>query len=168
MCRNGVAWLYRNDRSFVWDSGIEIPEDRVFLDEDGKVRLIVDSTGRITVTRGYAWNGCSPKLCLLDFLIGTPDGVVHKDTGRPKTYFASMVHDALYQFMNADSPMSRRQADGCFFRLMEESDFSPRYVYWAAVRTFGWLVWKGKQMKRAWNGRGVPVAAFLEQYDSTN
>lgn len=167
MCRNAVSWLYRTERSFIWDSGIEVPEDLVFLDEDGKVRLLVDTTGRITVTRGYAWNGCSPKFCLLDILLGTPDGVVHARTGRPKTYFASMVHDALYQFLKTDSPITRRQADSCFFQLMEDSDFSPRYLYWLAVRVFGWLVWKAKQVNRGWNGRVLPVAAFLDQYEAS-
>ena len=162
MCRNGVAWVYRAEKSFVWDSALTIGEDRVFLDANGKVRMIIETTGRITVTRGYSWNGCSPKFCVLDILLGTPDGVVHKDTGRPKTYFASMVHDALYQFLKADSPITRQQADNCFFRLMEDSDFLPRYLYWLAVRAFGGLVWKGKQVKRGWNGRSLPVASLLE------
>jgi hypothetical protein len=167
MCRNGVSWLYRAEKSFIWDSGLEVDEDRVFLDAAGKVRLIIETTGRITVTRGYSWNGCSPKVCVFDFLLGTPDGVVHKNTGRPKTYFASMVHDALYQFLKTDSPIGRKQADDCFLRLMEDSDFSPRYLYWAAVRIFGRLVWRGKQMRRGWQGRSLPVAALLEQFEST-
>jgi hypothetical protein len=167
MCRNGVAWLYRVDKSFTWDSGLEIAEDRIFLDARGKVRLVIETTGRITVTRGYSWNGCSPKVCVFDLLLGTPDGVVHARTGRPKTYFASMVHDALYQFLKADSPISRQQADDCFLRLMADSDFSPRYLYWAAVRIFGPLVWRGKQVKRGWHGRSLPVAALLEQTELT-
>lgn len=161
MCKNSVRWLYRSDRTFSWRSGFDIREDRVFFDSSGKVRLILEAGGQITVTRRYAWNGCSPKFCLFDVLIGTPDGVVHARTGRPKTYYASMVHDALYQFLNTDTPLTRRQADDAFVRLMSESDFSLRWIYWAAVRLFGWLVWRAKSSARKWRGLGVPVGALM-------
>ena len=154
MCRNSVKWLYRTEENFGWDSELDIPEDMVFRDEWGSVRLVLERGGCITVTRGYAWNGCSPKFCFLDLLIGTPDGVVHARTGRPKAYFASMVHDALYQFLEADSPLTRRQADDCFLKLLAESDFMLRYIYWAAVRLFGWLVYGAKKAKRGWRGMG--------------
>lgn len=160
-CRNAVAWLYRADENFEWDSGLSIPEDQVFLDAGGKVRLIIETTGRVTVTRGYSWNGCSPKVCFFDLLIGTPDGVVDAQSGRPKTYFASMVHDALYQFLGAASPISRAQADGCFLRLMAASNFSLRYVYWVAVRLGGRLVWHGKRLKRGWRGERLSLATLL-------
>jgi len=157
MCKNSVKWVYRSDSNFSWDSGFDIEEDRFFLDETGTVRLIIEEGGRITVTRGYAWNGCSPKVCFFDLLIGTPDGVVHINTERPKTYFASMVHDALYQFLRINSPVSRRQADKCFLRLMAESEFSLRYIYWIAVRWFGWLVWRATRAKRQWRGAGLNI-----------
>ena len=157
-CSKAARWLYRADRNFAWDSGITVPQDQAFLDATGTIRLIIETNGRMTVTRGYAWNGCSPKVCFFDLLIGTPDGVIDPDTRRPKTYFASMVHDALYQFLRAESPISRRQADHCFLRLMAESHFKPRYVYWIAVRLLGWLVWRGKQVKRQWGGRRLLIA----------
>jgi len=161
LCKDSVRWLYRAEASFTWDSGIAVPADQVFLDSAGKVRLIIETTGRMTVTRGYAWNGCSPKVCFLDLLLGTPDGVVYAATGRPKTYFASMVHDALYQFLRAGSPITRSQADRCFLRLMAVSEFSPRHIYWLAVRALGWLVWHGKRIKRKWQGSNRLVGDLL-------
>ena len=152
-----VTWLYRLDANFVWESGWSISEDRYFLDSTETVRLIIEKGGRITVTRGYAWNGCSPTFLFLDLLIGTPDGAVYKPTGRPKAYHASLVHDALYQFLGPDSPVSRRQADDAFLRLLTESKFRLRWIYWVAVRVFGAGVWKGKQMVREWRGSGVAV-----------
>lgn len=152
LCKNSVRWLYRLDRSYSWDSGHQVPKDLVFRDKDGTVRLVVETTGRITVMRGYSWNGCSPKFCVFDILIGTPDGVVHARTGKPKTYYASLVHDALYQFLLLDASIKRRDADGFFLRLMEESAFAPRYVYWLAVRVVGWVVWLGKRRARGWAG----------------
>jgi len=151
-CKDSVAWLYRLERSYSWDSGLRVPQDLVFRDKDGTVRLVVETSGRITVMRGYCWNGCSPKFCFFDVLIGTPDGVVHARTGRPKAYYASLVHDALYQFLLLDEALKRRHADRFFLRLMGESGFAPRYIYWLAVRIFGWLVWLGKKRARSWAG----------------
>ncbi|MDY6791983.1 MAG: DUF1353 domain-containing protein [Thermodesulfobacteriota bacterium] len=121
------------------------------------MRLIIEVDGMLTVTRGYAWNGCSPKICFLDILLGTPDGAVYGPTGKPKTYFASMVHDALYQFLYSKTPITRAEADGCFLRLMAESEFMLRYLYWFAVRLFGCLVWRGKKIVRKWDGEVMPV-----------
>ena len=160
MCKNSVSWLYQSDACYTWDSGFPIAADLVFYDSSGAVRLIIEAGGKVTVTRGYAWNGCSPKFCLFDITFGTPDGVVHKRTGRPKTYFASMVHDALYQFLDAGSPVTRRQADQAFLRLMADSEFSRR-AYWLAVRLFGWLVWRGKKAKRDWRGRSASTSELL-------
>ena len=157
MCKNSVRWLYRLEQNFSWESGIHFERDHAYRDKAGKVRLIIEAGGRITVIRGYSWNGCSPKFCLFDLIIGTPDGVVHAVTGHPKTYFASMVHDALYQFLRVETSVTRSQADACFLRLMAESDFSLRYLYWGAVRTLGWLVWRGKQHKRDWAGKSVEL-----------
>lgn len=111
-CRNSVKWLYRAGRNFSWESGYTIREDRIFFDSSGKVRLVLEKGGRITVTRGYAWNGCTPKMCFLDLLIGTPDGVVHAVTGRPKTYYASMVHDALPVSQNRLPPEPQASGRG--------------------------------------------------------
>jgi uncharacterized protein DUF1353 len=152
---NVVKWLYRLDAHYAWESGWTIPEDKFFLDSSGVVRLIIERGGRVTVTEGYAWNGCSPKMPFLDLLIGTPDGAVYKPTGRPKAYFASLVHDALYQFLDAGSPISRRDADGAFLRLLQASEFRLAWIYWAAVRIGGWMVWKATDVKREWNGTGV-------------
>jgi hypothetical protein len=151
-CKNSVPWLYRLDRNFSWESGRPVPHDLAFRDKQGTVRLVVETSGRITIMRGYSWNGCSPKFCVFDILIGTPDGVVHARTGRPKAYCASLVHDALYQFLFLDQAIKRRHADRFFLRLLGESEFAPRYIYWLAVRAFGWLVWLGKRRARQWDG----------------
>ncbi len=156
-CENSVPWLYVLDRTYSWESGLEIREDVAFKDKTGVVRLILETGGRLTVTRGYAWNGCSPKLCLFDILLGTPDGVVDARTGRPKTYHASLVHDALYQFVPDGLPLTRRQADGCFLALMRETGFRPRIAYYAAVRLFGGLVRRATRRVRKTAGVKVTL-----------
>lgn len=161
MCKNSVRWLYRLERSFTWDSKHPIPEDLVFRDKTGVVRLIIEEGGRITVTRGYAWNGCSPKICVFDLLLGTPEGVVHVRTEKPKTYYASLVHDALYQFLPDGLPLGRRHADWFFLLLLAESEFAPRWLYWGAVRLIGGFVWRATRFKRETRGARQPVAELL-------
>jgi hypothetical protein len=157
MSRNAARWIFRLDRNYSWNCGVNLEEDVICRDAQGKVRLIIEADGKLTVTAGYAWNGCSPKICVFDIVVGTPDGVTHTRTGMPKTYFASLVHDALYQFMGSGSPITRAQADGCFLRLMTESEFAPRRLFWLAVRALGGLVWRGKRYVRKWQGEVVPV-----------
>ena len=140
-CKNGVRWLYKLEtEDFVWESGHSVPYTMEFFDEGGKKRLEIAKDGRITVKQGYAWDGCTPKLCFFDILFGTPDGVVHRKSGKTKTYYASLVHDAFYQFLSEIpriAQISRRDADDFFYRIMEEYEFAPRWIYWLAVRLFG-------------------------------
>ena len=138
-CRNCVKWVYVLENNYSWDSGLPIREDVAFKDKTGVVRLILETGGQLTVTRGYAWDGCSPKFCFFDILLGTPDGAVDSETGKTKTYYASLVHDALYQFLPEGVPVTRAEADHSFLKLMEATGFRPRLLYFAAVRLFGGL-----------------------------
>jgi len=101
--------------------------------------LKIDISGNITIKgsygNGYAWDGCSPKFNVLDiFLIGTPDGRINVNTGKPVTYYASLIHDALYQFRK-DLGIKRKVADKVFLYYL--GDFQLRFIYYAAVRLFG-------------------------------
>ena len=156
-CENSVRWLYRLERSHAWDSGLAIDHDCAFKDKEGRVRLILERGGRITVTRGYAWNGCSPKFCFVDLIVGTPDGVVDARTGWPKTYYASLVHDALYQFAGDGLPLSRSQADGCFLRLLDATGFRLRWIYFVAVRLFGGFTRHITRWVRKTRGTAMPI-----------
>jgi hypothetical protein len=157
LCEHSVRWLYRLARAYAWESGLAFDRDYAFKDKKGRVRLVLERGGRMTITRGYAWNGCSPKVCFLDLLLGTPDGVVDARTGRPKTYHATLVHDALYQFLGDGLPLTRAEADRCFLRLLDGTGFRPRYVYYAAVRLFGGLAREVTRRVRDWRGRPLPI-----------
>ena len=85
---------------------------------------------------------------------------MYAPTGKPKTYYASMVHDALYQFLDAEVPITRGQADKCFLRLMEDSEFILSGIYWFAVRMFGHLFWKGKRKSRQWRREAISVQSL--------
>ena len=59
---------------------------------------------------------------------------------------AAVVHDWLY----VERPVSRKDADGIFRRIMRELGVPwwRRYLMWAAVRIGGWFIWKdGKARK---------------------
>jgi hypothetical protein len=156
-CENDVSWLYRLPANHAWESGLPIEDDIAFRDKKGRVRLVIEKGGRMTVMRGYAWNGCSPKGCLCDILLGTPDGVVDSRTGRPKTYYASLVHDALCQFLPDGLPLSRREVDHCFLALLAESGFRARWLYYGAVRLFGIIVLPIERWARETSGTAMAL-----------
>ena len=89
--------------------------------------------------------------------IGIPDGIVDATTGCPKAYRASLVHDAIYQFLPDDLAMSRAQADRCFLALMNETGFHLRHIYYFAIRTLGGMVRLGIRQSREHQGSQVEL-----------
>ncbi len=113
--------------------------------------LRISESGDIVVKgsnqQGYAWDGCSPKFNVFDlFLIGTPDGRKHVISGHPPTYFASLIHDVLYQF-HREFEVDRKVVDQLFLEYL--GDFQLRYLYYAAVRLFGAAPWNRPEAKRS-------------------
>lgn len=157
--RKGIHWFFRVYKlftlgeDFVWQTKkIELEKDYEFLDKNkkGKLRMTITKGGLITIRERYTWDGCTPKFSLLDLLvIGTPDGIISDKTGKPKAYYASMTHDALYQFLADFHPneklYTRKQADQVFLEILEDAEFAPRKLYYAAVRVFGGLFMKARK-----------------------
>jgi hypothetical protein len=110
--------------------------DRAFEEEF----LRIEDNGKITIKanpqRGYAWDGCSPKKNFIDIIWGTPDGRFDLITEKQITYFASMIHDALYQYSRQIS-LSRKEVDTLFKLNLQKSDFILANIYFLFVRTFG-------------------------------
>ena len=79
-------------------------------------KWIMVCNGFVTIKSGYSWDGCT-------FAIDTK-----------KTYIASCVHDAMYQFK-----IDRHKADLVFFDLLKSSGFEFAKLYFFAVRCLGWL-----------------------------
>lgn len=93
--------------------------------------------------RTYAWDGCSPKIPFYWLaIVGTPDWWEHTENVQyihqgavktkpvfwPVAHHASLVHDALYQFLNV-APVRKEQADRLFHRMLLESGM-PRLLAW--------------------------------------
>jgi len=91
-----LKWIFVLDDDYAWSSGMTFAEDYAYEDGKGKRRLEIKKNGEIRVLKGYAWDGCTPKFSLWDICIGTPDGVPNSATKKPKAYYASLLHDALY------------------------------------------------------------------------
>lgn len=91
---------------------------------------------KIHVFKDYAWDGCSPKIKLGSSVLGMWDGFTHYKMLVPKAYFASLVHDILYQFLPKHK-LTRKEADLIFYELLREAGFElPTFYYWG-VRAFG-------------------------------
>lgn len=142
-------WVFTLEEDFAWPSGLPISEDAAFEDKTGRRWLELRRDGTIRVFANYSWDGCTPKLFLFDVYVGIPDGIIDGNTRREKTYHASLIHDALYQFLDAGLPLSRADADRCFLKLMAETHFNLRYLYYGAVRLFGsWFRKLGKFVRK--------------------
>jgi hypothetical protein len=100
--------------------------------------LEISTDGLVTVkanNTGYSWDGCTPKFSLFDIkIIGIPDGHIDVRTMQPYTYRASMVHDALYQYLDS-VPVCKKDIDLLFLEML--GDFRLRYLYYFAVKYLG-------------------------------
>lgn len=136
-------FVHREDEYFLTNiTGIEYHhKDGWFsIHPDGKFEI------RASLGKGYAWDGCTPKWELLDLIVGTPDGRLDYLTEEPITYYASMVHDILYQFKD-EIPVSRNTADKLFHIIMKQADYWWRGLYFAIVSLFGGIYggWKSNE-----------------------
>ena len=107
-----------------------------------------------SVKRAYAWDGCTPKRWFFWLiLIGTPDWAQKIEVIRTiddetpckkkelfwqQAHHASLVHDALYQYLD-NIPIPKRDVDNLFYEMLLESGFSGimAKIYHFAVRHLG-------------------------------
>ena len=138
--KRGV-WIFKLDRDFTCNTP--------FTGRDFVAKwLRIERSGRVTVPRAYAWDGCTPKWAVFDlFIVGTPDGIVDVETAKAKTYYASLVHDALYQY-HAWHHVPRREIDHLFLHMMREAGFSLNWLYYGVVSLLGGLFTQKKHQKR--------------------
>jgi hypothetical protein len=124
-------------------------ENRELYDNDWISVCNSSITIRARRDHSYAWDGCSPKKNWLDITWGTPDGRLDFKTKKPITYYASLFHDAIYQFKN-EIPISRKEADIIFKLMLKDAGFYWWRVYYWMVRLFGWLYgdWKHKTTQK--------------------
>jgi hypothetical protein len=117
-------------------TGREYENEWLKLSKDGIVMV------KGTHYKGYAWDGCSPKLKYKDWYFGTWEAVLNFDTGQSKTYYASLVHDVFYQFAKqVRSFVKRKEVDREFYAILKRDGLRFAKVYYIGVRLFGWFWW---------------------------
>lgn len=138
------VWIFKLDGDYKMESGLE----GYSFDSEW---LQITAKGRLVIKKGYAWDGCSPKKMICGKVVGTPDGLISKKSGKPKTYYASLVHDALYQYYGYHG-IPRKTVDRLFYHMLKKSGFKASFIYHLAVRVFGGLIF-GKREKVKFPGR---------------
>lgn len=158
----GKVYKFKHDEDFIYQSKIMdviFDKENAYLriEPEGKIiirgsKQSVGKDGKLIFRNGkpligYAWNGCSPKINFLDITWGTPDGKMNFDSEKPKTYFASMVHDALYQYKK-EVGIRRIDADRIFLQIAREEKFLLSRIYYFFIRVFGRFCgkWNTKQL----------------------
>jgi len=138
--------------------GVSLDEEWLKIYEDGRMVLL----GSNPRCEGYAWDGCSPKFFFWDIHFGTPDGIIGPDEKKPKTYYASLIHDVLYQYRDKLRPkqVSRKVTDLIFLDEMRQRNFRLSKLYYQVVRLFGWIYWQNIIKKYPWS-RFVFLVFFL-------
>lgn len=106
---------------------------------------------RLTIKAGYAWDGCSPSVRLPGgallpggIWIGPWDGPIGPD-GRPVSWRATLVHDALCQFRADINGLTKETTVRLFAKMLRE-DGAPGWMsklYPAAVHRLGPQEWGG-------------------------
>ena len=141
MKKTGYIYTVTEDKEF---------QSRVFNTEFENEWMKLKIDGSLVVkgsnARGYAWNGCSPKIQFLDTANGTPEGVLNPDTMVSNTYYPSLVHDVFYQFsFYYKNRIKRMAVDQEFYRMLLAEQFRAAGIYYAAVRIFGNFFWGRKK-----------------------
>lgn len=156
-----LKWIFILDTDYAINAKTYLSDNftvgRAFEDSSGRRWLEVYPDGTVKVLAQYSWDGCTPKFALWDIAFGTPDGVPNHTTKRPKAYYASLIHDALYQFLGAQLPFSKANADQIFLDILTRDEFGPRKLYYTAVRIFGGMFRHFTHWKRSYNGRSTPL-----------
>jgi hypothetical protein len=105
---------------------------------------------KMTVRKGYAWDGCTPSTVWFDSWEGElcPDG-------KYQTQDASGFHDPWYQFIisiqkawGVSMSKVRKYGDDMFAKLCNDRNFKYTNLYYQFVRKVGWAL----VLKRKWFG----------------
>ncbi len=138
------VWRFVHHSDFSYRStfliGRSFTSDWLEIKPDGEIKVLG------SFDRGYAWDGCTPKWNFLHITWGIFDGNTYRfgpGDYKPRTYYASMVHDVLYQYKRC-APVTRKEADLIFLEMLLKADFLWAQVYYIGVRMFGWIFrgWK--------------------------
>lgn len=125
----GKEWRFRLDQDAVVQFEGRNFGNHSFHDPKGNEWLTLQGD-KATVRKGYAWDGCSPKVRFLGKWHGTPD--------YEGTRLGSLLHDSFCQFLHCKChPLTKKQCDELFGEVMKSQGFAVWQTYMMAVMTFG-------------------------------
>ena len=75
-------------------------------------------------------------------------GKLDFETARPMTYYASLYHDAIYQFKSEGVPFTRKEADYIFRLLMKGPEVFMAGCILSVCPDFWEIFWKMEQATR--------------------
>lgn len=122
------------ESNYAYNFPVDIDSPIPLRDKHGRCWGVLHKDG-IVIYSGYAWDGCTPKICVYGHLIGVPDGLTSLDTGKPSAYYASLVHDILCQFYH-QIPLKMSRIDEIFYMILKRDGFILKDLYYIAVRAF--------------------------------
>lgn len=119
---------------FFYSEWLIIHDGTIIVNPGPSTTDIIDKTVtyNYSAKTAYAWDGCSPKRWFYWLIVfGTPDwfyreqqvNTYHANTKTvfwQQTHYASLVHDALYQYLHV-IPISKQEVDALFRNLLLES-----------------------------------------------
>jgi len=141
-----------------------------------------DMTSRST----YSWDGCSPKRWFYWLaIVGTPDW--HKKEMTIKTLsavahgkwmvsdkivywqltdYASLVHDALYQYLDY-IPLKKSQVDSLFHEMLKDANMIRwlSWMYYLAVKFFGGKFYRPNPWNNLYTIKGVDIVENIQSLD---
>lgn len=132
-----MKYRYTLDKDFTYELPEEFQYETLgtirYADKKNKTWLILDGK-TIKVLKGYTNDGNTFKFKVFGKVFGTPDGKVMPD-GYPQTYYASLCHDALTQFMDDERMIyTREEADKLFYHMLKECKWKWSRLYFWGVR----------------------------------
>jgi hypothetical protein len=103
-----ARWLYRIDANYTWTSPFRQESDYAFSTRRAACGCWSSATAR-SPSRALHLERLRSQVLRAGSFVRHAEGVVNARTGHRETYYASMVHDALYQFLADGLPLTRVQ-----------------------------------------------------------
>lgn len=138
---SSANWLYRLDKPFSVQTLLR-PHRSYYLTDSLVTRPLAElrPDGLLMIYEGFAWDGCTPKVRLGQYLVGVWDGFKQKNgVPVPDTYYASLIHDALCQLLGLYpiTEFDRKAVDLEFKAQLARDRFVYQELYYGAVRAYG-------------------------------
>lgn len=130
--------FYKNSKKYFYiiTEDIEIYDERL-IGVEFSDKYCSFKNGKLTVKKGYTFNGASPRWEWFGCEFGTPQG-------RALSGIRGFAfHDAMYQH-GKNIGLDRKSADGIQKDIHIEDGLKPAKLYYSILRATGWYAFKNQ------------------------